>query len=122
MRVGLIRAGRIAAIHARTLAALTHVDSRVIAASTNAHAILLRRAITRKIPAFCERPTAGDNVPVPVPMAFYSFGGWKASLFGNTHIHGPDGASFSTQAKVVTVRWPRSVARDEAPPQFPTAI
>ena len=47
----------------------------------------------------------GVNVPIPVPMAFYSFGGWKASLFGDTHIHGPEGVSFYTRGKVVTSRW-----------------
>ena len=48
----------------------------------------------------------GINVPIPVPMAFYSFGGWKDSLFGDKHVHGPEGVSFYTRAKVVTSRWP----------------
>jgi malonate-semialdehyde dehydrogenase (acetylating)/methylmalonate-semialdehyde dehydrogenase len=48
----------------------------------------------------------GINVPIPVPMAYYSFGGWKDSLFGDHHIHGPEGVSFYTRAKVVTARWP----------------
>jgi malonate-semialdehyde dehydrogenase (acetylating)/methylmalonate-semialdehyde dehydrogenase len=48
----------------------------------------------------------GINVPVPVPMAFYSFGGWKDSLFGDKHVHGPEGVSFYTHGKVVTSRWP----------------
>ena len=48
----------------------------------------------------------GINVPVPVPMAYYSFGGWKDSLFGDKHIHGPEGVSFYTRGKVVTSRWP----------------
>ncbi len=47
----------------------------------------------------------GVNVPIPVPMAYYSFGGWKQSLFGDTHVHGPDGVHFYTRAKVVTTRW-----------------
>ncbi len=47
----------------------------------------------------------GLNVPIPVPMAFYSFGGWKASMFGDTHIHGPEGVAFYTRGKVVTSRW-----------------
>ena len=47
----------------------------------------------------------GVNVPVPVPMAYYSFGGWKNSLFGDTHAHGVDGVHFFTRAKVVTTRW-----------------
>ena len=47
----------------------------------------------------------GINVPVPVPMAYYSFGGWKASLFGDTHAHGTEGVHFFTRGKVVTSRW-----------------
>src|SRR5919197_1900221 len=46
----------------------------------------------------------GINVPIPVPMAFYSFGGWKDSLFGDTHIHGPEGVRFYTRGKAVTTR------------------
>jgi len=49
----------------------------------------------------------GINVPIPVPMAYYSFGGWKDSLFGSSHVHGPEGVAFYTRAKVVTARWPR---------------
>ncbi|MFO0636993.1 MAG: CoA-acylating methylmalonate-semialdehyde dehydrogenase [Nannocystaceae bacterium] len=48
----------------------------------------------------------GVNVPIPVPMAYYSFGGWKASLFGDTHVHGREGVHFYTRGKVVTARWP----------------
>ena len=48
----------------------------------------------------------GINVPIPVPVAYYSFGGWKDSLFGQSHIHGPEGVQFYTRAKVVTSRWP----------------
>ncbi len=48
----------------------------------------------------------GVNVPVPVPVAYYSFGGWRASLFGDTHMYGPDGVHFYTRTKVVTTRWP----------------
>jgi len=48
----------------------------------------------------------GVNVPIPVPMAFYSFGGWKDSLFGDTHVHGAEGVRFYTRAKAVTSRWP----------------
>jgi malonate-semialdehyde dehydrogenase (acetylating)/methylmalonate-semialdehyde dehydrogenase len=48
----------------------------------------------------------GINVPVPVPMAYYSFGGWKNSLFGDTHAHGTEGVHFVTRGKVVTTRWP----------------
>ncbi|MGP3919515.1 CoA-acylating methylmalonate-semialdehyde dehydrogenase [Nonomuraea sp. 10N515B] len=47
----------------------------------------------------------GINVPIPVPMAFYSFGGWKSSLFGDTHVHGTEGVHFYTRGKVITSRW-----------------
>ncbi|MBO9704723.1 MAG: aldehyde dehydrogenase family protein, partial [Arthrobacter sp.] len=47
----------------------------------------------------------GINVPIPVPMAYYSFGGWKNSLFGDTHAYGADGVHFFTRGKVVTTRW-----------------
>jgi malonate-semialdehyde dehydrogenase (acetylating)/methylmalonate-semialdehyde dehydrogenase len=47
----------------------------------------------------------GVNVPIPVPMAYYSFGGWKQSLFGDTHVHGTEGVHFYTRGKVVTARW-----------------
>ncbi|MGQ0385232.1 MAG: CoA-acylating methylmalonate-semialdehyde dehydrogenase [Gammaproteobacteria bacterium] len=58
---------------------------------------------------FTRRVTAGMvgiNVPIPVPMAFHSFGGWKRSLFGPLHMHGPDGVRFYTRLKTVTARWP----------------
>jgi malonate-semialdehyde dehydrogenase (acetylating) / methylmalonate-semialdehyde dehydrogenase len=61
----------------------------------------------------------GINVPIPVPMSFYSFGGWKQSLFGDHHIHGPEGVKFYTRAKVVTTRWPE--VHDQAHMHFPTA-
>jgi malonate-semialdehyde dehydrogenase (acetylating)/methylmalonate-semialdehyde dehydrogenase len=48
----------------------------------------------------------GINVPIPVPVAYYSFGGWKNSLFGDTHVYGPEGINFYTRGKVVTSRWP----------------
>jgi malonate-semialdehyde dehydrogenase (acetylating)/methylmalonate-semialdehyde dehydrogenase len=48
----------------------------------------------------------GINVPIPVPVSYYSFGGWKSSLFGDTHMYGPEGVNFYTRGKVVTSRWP----------------
>ncbi|HEX5148537.1 MAG TPA: CoA-acylating methylmalonate-semialdehyde dehydrogenase [Candidatus Limnocylindrales bacterium] len=48
----------------------------------------------------------GINVPIPVPVAYYSFGGWKSSLFGDLHMYGPEGIQFYTRAKIVTARWP----------------
>jgi malonate-semialdehyde dehydrogenase (acetylating)/methylmalonate-semialdehyde dehydrogenase len=65
----------------------------------------------------------GINVPIPVPMAFYSFGGWKDSLFGDTHIHGPEGIRFYTRAKAITSRWPDAGNQEHhrAHMHFPTA-
>jgi malonate-semialdehyde dehydrogenase (acetylating)/methylmalonate-semialdehyde dehydrogenase len=63
----------------------------------------------------------GINVPVPVPMAYYSFGGWKNSLFGEKHVHGPEGVSFYTRAKVVTARWPQVQHESGSSLQFPTS-
>jgi malonate-semialdehyde dehydrogenase (acetylating)/methylmalonate-semialdehyde dehydrogenase len=51
----------------------------------------------------------GINVPIPVPMAFHSFGGWKNSLFGDHHIHGPEGVRFYTRLKTGTMRWPTGI-------------
>ena len=63
----------------------------------------------------------GINVPIPVPMAYYSFGGWKDSLFGDKHVHGPEGVSFYTRAKVVTSRWPHVEHASGASYHFPTS-
>ncbi|HEY0236768.1 MAG TPA: CoA-acylating methylmalonate-semialdehyde dehydrogenase [Afipia sp.] len=52
----------------------------------------------------------GINVPIPIPMAFHSFGGWKASLFGDHHMHGPEGIRFYTKLKTITTRWPSGMA------------
>jgi malonate-semialdehyde dehydrogenase (acetylating)/methylmalonate-semialdehyde dehydrogenase len=51
----------------------------------------------------------GINIPIPVPMAFHSFGGWKASLFGDHHMHGPEGVRFYTRLKTITSRWPTGI-------------
>ena len=67
----------------------------------------------------------GINVPIPVPMAFYSFGGWKASLFGDKHMHGPEGIRFYTRGKVVTSRWPeeaKDASHHRGHMHFPTAV
>jgi malonate-semialdehyde dehydrogenase (acetylating)/methylmalonate-semialdehyde dehydrogenase len=63
----------------------------------------------------------GINVPIPVPMAYYSFGGWKDSLFGQSHIHGPEGVAFYTRAKVVTSRWPHVEGPTGSSFHFPTS-
>ena len=62
--------------------------------------------VARKFQHEIEVGMVGINVPIPVPMAYFSFGGWKASLFGDTHVHGPEGVHFYTRGKVVTTRWP----------------
>jgi malonate-semialdehyde dehydrogenase (acetylating)/methylmalonate-semialdehyde dehydrogenase len=53
----------------------------------------------------------GVNVPIPVPVGYYSFGGWKSSLFGDHHAHGPEGVRFYTRAKAITTRWPHQAQR-----------
>ena len=60
----------------------------------------------RRFQSEIEVGMVGINVPVPVPMAFHSFGGWKDSLFGDAHVHGSEGVRFYTRGKVVTSRWP----------------
>ena len=57
----------------------------------------------------------GINIPIPVPMAFHSFGGWKRSLFGDQHMHGPEGIRFYTKLKTITSRWPSGLRTD---PEF----
>jgi malonate-semialdehyde dehydrogenase (acetylating) / methylmalonate-semialdehyde dehydrogenase len=69
-------------------------------------------AAARKFQNEIQVGMVGVNVPIPVPLAFYSFGGWKQSLFGDLHVHGPEGVAFYTRGKVVTSRWP--VPRDSA--------
>jgi malonate-semialdehyde dehydrogenase (acetylating) / methylmalonate-semialdehyde dehydrogenase len=69
-------------------------------------------AAARKFQNEVQAGMVGVNVPIPVPMAFYSFGGWKQSLFGDLHVHGPEGVAFYTRGKVVTSRWP--IPRDSA--------
>jgi malonate-semialdehyde dehydrogenase (acetylating)/methylmalonate-semialdehyde dehydrogenase len=69
-----------------------------------------------------EAGMVGVNVAIPVPMAYYSFGGWGDSLFGDTHVHGPEGVHFYTRGKVVTSRWPAPATPGRAGPDlgFPT--
>jgi malonate-semialdehyde dehydrogenase (acetylating)/methylmalonate-semialdehyde dehydrogenase len=62
----------------------------------------------------------GVNVPIPVPVAYHSFGGWKSSLFGDKHIYGEEGVSFYTRAKVVTQRWPEPTHASGASYNFPS--
>jgi malonate-semialdehyde dehydrogenase (acetylating)/methylmalonate-semialdehyde dehydrogenase len=57
----------------------------------------------------CQIGMVGVNVPIPVPVAYHSFGGWKRSFFGDHHMHGPEGARFFTKMKAVTTRWPTGI-------------
>ena len=62
----------------------------------------------------------GINVPLPVPVAYHSFGGWKRSLFGDLHAYGPDGVRFYTKRKTITQRWPSSGVREGVSMSFPS--
>ena len=73
------------------------------------------RAFSRRIKV----GMVGVNVPLPVPLAFHSFGGWKRSLFGDHHMHGPEGVRFFTKLKTITARWPTSI-RAGADLSFPS--
>jgi malonate-semialdehyde dehydrogenase (acetylating) / methylmalonate-semialdehyde dehydrogenase len=84
--------------------ALTLVNSNEYA---NGVAIFTRDGgAARRFQFDVEVGMVGINVPIPVPVAYYSFGGWKNSLFGDTHMYGPEGINFYTRGKVVTSRWP----------------
>jgi malonate-semialdehyde dehydrogenase (acetylating)/methylmalonate-semialdehyde dehydrogenase len=65
--------------------------------------------ISRHFTTNCNIGMVGINVPIPVPMAFHSFGGWKQSLFGDHAMHGMEGVKFFTKLKTVTSRWPNSI-------------
>lgn len=73
----------------------------------NGTAIFTRSgAAARRFQQEIEVGMVGINVPIPVPMAFFSFGGWKSSLFGDLHVHGLEGIAFYTRTKAITTRWP----------------
>ncbi len=79
-------------------------------------------AAARRFEREAQAGMIGVNVPIPVPMAYHSFGGWKDSLFGDHHIHGPEGFRFYTRAKAVTARWPQEPgAADAGSMSFPTS-
>ena len=70
-------------------------------------------AVARRFEHEAPAGMVGINVPIPVPMAYHAFGGWKSSLFGDIHVHGPEGIRFHTRLKTVTARWPED--RDDEP-------
>lgn len=77
-------------------------------------------ATARRFENEIEVGMVGINVPVPVPMAFFSFGGWKASLFGDLHMHGMEGVYFYTRTKAITRRWPAIAERSNSTLSMPT--
>ena len=74
--------------------------------------------VARKFTLEVEAGMVGVNVPIPTPVAYYSFGGWKESLLGDTHIHGPEGVKFYTKTKAITTRWPSESGHYEATMSF----
>jgi malonate-semialdehyde dehydrogenase (acetylating) / methylmalonate-semialdehyde dehydrogenase len=87
----------------------------------NGVAIFVRDGgVARRFQNEIEVGMIGINVPIPVPMAYYSFGGWKDSLFGDTHIYGEEGIRFYTRAKVMTTRWPTDSTERVLNLSFPT--
>lgn len=97
---------------------VVHVpDFEAAVALINAHeygngvAVFTRSGhVAREFVRRIEVGMVGVNVPIPVPMAFHSFGGWKRSLFGDHAVHGPDGVHFYTRLKTATGRWPQDTA------------
>ena len=78
----------------------------------NGTAIFTREGdVARDFTARCKIGLVGINVPIPVPMAFHSFGGWKRSIFGDSNMHGPEGVRFFTRLKTVTSRWPSGIRK-----------
>jgi malonate-semialdehyde dehydrogenase (acetylating)/methylmalonate-semialdehyde dehydrogenase len=77
-------------------------------------------AAARRFQNEIEVGMVGINVPVPVPMAFFSFGGWKSSLFGDLHMHGMEGVYFYTRTKAITSRWPEVAERSASTLSMPT--
>jgi malonate-semialdehyde dehydrogenase (acetylating)/methylmalonate-semialdehyde dehydrogenase len=75
----------------------------------------------RRFELEAEAGMIGVNVPIPVPVGPYSFGGWDDSLFGDTHLYGPEGFHFYTRGKVVTTRWPDATAPTGVDLRFPGA-
>jgi malonate-semialdehyde dehydrogenase (acetylating)/methylmalonate-semialdehyde dehydrogenase len=67
--------------------------------------------VSRHFSTNCKIGMVGVNVPIPVPMAFHSFGGWKQSLFGSHSVHGMEGIQFYSKLKTVTSRWPKSIKK-----------
>jgi malonate-semialdehyde dehydrogenase (acetylating)/methylmalonate-semialdehyde dehydrogenase len=75
--------------------------------------------LARRFEVEVETGMVGINVPIPVPVGYFSFGGWKDSIFGDHHAHGPEGFRFYTQAKVITTRWPHQETAGTASMNFP---
>jgi malonate-semialdehyde dehydrogenase (acetylating)/methylmalonate-semialdehyde dehydrogenase len=102
----------LAVVRVRTLdEALTLVDEHAFG---NGTAIFTRSGgAAREFSSRVNCGMVGINVPIPVPMSFHSFGGWKRSLFGDHAVHGPEGVRFYTRLKTVTARWPEGAGGAE---------
>ena len=74
--------------------------------------------VARRFTLDVQAGMVGVNVPIPTPVAYYSFGGWKDSLMGDMHIHGPEGVRFYTRLKTMTTRWPSEAGTYEATMSF----
>ena len=74
----------------------------------NSDVIIITAGVPRK-PGMSRDDLLGINIPIPVPVAFHSFGGWKRSLFGDQHMHGIEGVRFYTKLKTITSRWPSGI-------------
>ena len=74
--------------------------------------------VARRFTLDVQAGMVGVNVPIPTPVAYYSFGGWKGSLMGDMHIHGPEGVRFYTRLKTMTTRWPSEIGTYEATMSF----
>ncbi len=101
VRVGLIGCGKIAEVHAVGLKRAAGAEF-VACCDVNGDA-------ARDFAAKVNVGMVGINVPIPVPIAYYTFGGWKRSGFGDLNQHGPDAIRFYTKTKTVTSRWPSGV-------------
>lgn len=96
----------------RLINANPYGNGTAIFTSSGAAARIFQRSVTVGM--------VGINIPLPVPVAYHSFGGWKASFFGDKHIYGPEGVSFYTRGKVVTSRWPEPKQASGASYNFPS--
>ncbi|AEJ11181.1 methylmalonate-semialdehyde dehydrogenase [Pseudomonas putida S16] len=98
-----------------------HATDQTIMSMATAPCIFTRDGEAARL--FCDEievGMVGVNVPLPVPVAYHSFGGWKRSLFGDLHAYGPDGVRFYTRRKAITQRWPQRASHEASQFAFPS--